>query len=168
MANKKLLPKAYRNIGKRLQDLREDLDLSNAEMARLCKLVKRSYIRNEEGATYPSITTLNQLSEGYNVSMDWLLFDEGTMYRQKISDTPPTPEITETREQTDENERAEQTERQELPEIASQDEVRELLEHMDRIPMLKYELLLQFQNFKIDRKEIVDAAMRDTEPETAD
>ncbi|MDQ1353779.1 MAG: hypothetical protein QG657_4086, partial [Acidobacteriota bacterium] len=37
---------------------------------------------------------------------------------------------------------------------------KELIEHMERIPMLKHEMLLSFCKFKEDRKDLVDAAMK--------
>jgi hypothetical protein len=37
---------------------------------------------------------------------------------------------------------------------------KELIEHMERIPMLKHEILLSFCKFKEDRKDLVDTNMK--------
>ena len=43
--------------------------------------------------------------------------------------------------------------------IKSKPEVRELVEHMERIPWLYHEVLAFFQEFKVEHKELVAAEM---------
>jgi len=38
-------------------------------------------------------------------------------------------------------------------------QVRELVAHMERIPVLYHEVLLHFQRFKLDNKELVETSM---------
>jgi hypothetical protein len=40
-------------------------------------------------------------------------------------------------------------------------DVTELLEHMDKIPLLRYEVLVLFHNFKEGYKDMVHSAMRE-------
>jgi hypothetical protein len=44
-------------------------------------------------------------------------------------------------------------------EIETKAEVEELLAHMERIPLLYYEVLVHFQRFKIENRELVEASM---------
>jgi hypothetical protein len=40
-------------------------------------------------------------------------------------------------------------------------DIKELVEHMQRIPMLKYETLLSFHQFKENHKDMVESALKE-------
>ena len=72
--------KTLNGIGERLRLLRKQLNYSAQEMAARLGLNYNSYYKNENSQTYPGINTLYQLSEAYDISVDWLLFGKEPMY----------------------------------------------------------------------------------------
>jgi transcriptional regulator with XRE-family HTH domain len=132
-------------IGERLKLLRKQLNHSPQEMASQLRLNDNSYYKNENSQTYPGINTLYWLSQVYDISMDWLLFGKGSMYGKE-------KELEQMREKLREQE-------EKAGEIMSRPELQELLEHMKHIPLLYHEVLVHFQRFKAENRELVDAAM---------
>ena len=57
----------------RLRDLREDHDLSQAEMAKLLKCSQQTYSRYESHTTEIPLQSLIFLAEYYDTSVDYLL-----------------------------------------------------------------------------------------------
>ena len=57
----------------RLRDLREDNDMSQAEMAKLLKCSQQTYSRYETYTTEIPLQSLIFLSNYYNTSVDYLL-----------------------------------------------------------------------------------------------
>lgn len=57
----------------RLRDLREDCDMSQAEMAKLLKCSQQTYSRYESHTTEIPLESLLLLAEHYNTSVDYLL-----------------------------------------------------------------------------------------------
>ena len=57
----------------RLRDLREDNDMSQAEMAKLLKCSQQTYSRHESHVTEIPLQSLIFLSNYYNTSVDYLL-----------------------------------------------------------------------------------------------
>lgn len=57
----------------RLRDLREDNDMSQAEMAKLLKCSQQTYSRYEAHVTEIPLQSLIFLSNYYNTSVDYLL-----------------------------------------------------------------------------------------------
>jgi transcriptional regulator with XRE-family HTH domain len=137
-----------KDIGYRLKKIREALNNSGPQMASEFGVMRSSYLRNENGKTCPGIITMQILGNRFNVSLDWLICEKGPMYyrekeqkQQELSktvlETNPAPETLDS-----------------LP-----GDIRELLDHMKRIPLLRYETLASFHKFKEEYKEMVSAAM---------
>lgn len=136
--------KLRKDLGQRLGQLRETLELSRNKVAGMLNVHRGSLQRNEEGKALPEISTLFKLSETFDVSMDWLFFNKGPMfYKQKT---------------------AEEKEREQNPINALPEEYRELLEHMEKLPVLRYEILLQFRRFLQDDGVLPDDAAPTEEP----
>ncbi len=57
----------------RIRDLREDNDMSQAEMAKLLKCSQQTYSRYESHTTEIPLESLIFLAEFYNTSTDYLL-----------------------------------------------------------------------------------------------
>jgi len=69
-----------KEIGKRLATLRKELNLSQIDFAKQAGL-SRSYITNvETGKLNPSYDFLYKVAIKYNISINWLLFGNGTRY----------------------------------------------------------------------------------------
>ncbi len=132
-----------RNIGEKLRKIREPLRFSHLEMADGLNAGRSSYTRYESGETAPRVTVLYKLGKDYGISLDWLFLDNGPMYLKEKEEitgpaSPPSPKTLQ----------------------AMREDVEELIEHMERIPLLHYEVLALFHRFKEDRKKMVQAAMK--------
>ncbi|MCP5102101.1 MAG: helix-turn-helix transcriptional regulator, partial [bacterium] len=111
--------------------------------------VRSSYSRYEKAETAPQITTLYKLGKNYNVSLDWLILNKGPMYykekeieiEKKNQKPKPKPDAETLQTITEEY-----------------DELKTL---MERIPLLRYEIMSLLYKFKEDRQELVEAARLD-------
>ncbi|NIM12336.1 MAG: hypothetical protein GTO45_09500 [Candidatus Aminicenantes bacterium] len=87
--------------------------------------------------------TLYKLGSEFDISLDWLIRGIEPMHCQereaKKEAEPPPPEPLET-----------------LP-----DDVKELVEHMEQIPVLRYKVLLYFLHLKEKYKETIETAMKE-------
>lgn len=132
--------KTVQQIGDRLKYLREQLRFSRNDFAIRLGIAMNGYSKNEIGMNLPSMATLNRLANGFNISMDWLLFNKGNMYFQE-----KLPE---------ENNIGEKK-------IASLNEsepdVRELFEFMHNDPLLKHEVLAYFFRYKKENRELKES-----------
>lgn len=118
--------KLRKEIGARLAQLRETLNLPRTKLSGMIGIDRASIQRYEEGQYFPEISTLATLSGVLGVSLDWLLVNRGPMYyKEKIAET-------------DENER---------DRLLLREEYRALLDNMEKYPVLRYEVLLQVQKF---------------------
>ena len=137
-----------KDIGYKLKKIREALKYSGPKMASRFEVARSSYLRNENGETCPDIQTMRILGNSFDVSLDWLICDKGPMYYRE-------------KEQKQVEKEEEKTEQK--PSLETLDtvpeEIRELLEHMKRIPLLRYQVLASFHKFKDKYKEMVAAAM---------
>lgn len=65
-----------RQIGCRLHGLRESLDISAEEAAKVCGITTEHYLSIESGERDPSVYILMRMSRHYGVSLDALLYDD--------------------------------------------------------------------------------------------
>lgn len=125
-------------MGDKLEKVRKTNNISVTHMARALNINRITYVRNINGLVIPNFFTLYNLGNQFGISMDWFLLDEEPMYRseKKAEAVPPpqTPSL--------------------LPDI------QELLDHMDKIPLLRHELLAQFYRFKDEHQTMVEKAMK--------
>jgi len=143
-------------------------------MASRLGISRGAYNKNERGINFPCIDTQRRLSEDFDISMDWLLFNKGAMfYKEKdVRERERELEqaVEELKRQLEEERKKHEAEYKRLEaeckrhEKAAQDkaagleikpEVRELLDTMERVPMLFYEIMLHFQKFKVENVELL-------------
>jgi transcriptional regulator with XRE-family HTH domain len=67
-------------IALRMKELREQQGCSPVEMASRLGISRGAYNKNEHGINFPCIDTQRRLSEDFDISMDWFLFNKGAMY----------------------------------------------------------------------------------------
>ncbi|HLP59053.1 MAG TPA: helix-turn-helix transcriptional regulator [Candidatus Deferrimicrobium sp.] len=127
-----------KEIGYRLKSVRTALNYSRGEMGAYFGISMTGYTKNENGMTVPGIGALYKLGSAFNISLDWLICGKGTM----ISKGQGTL-----------------AEKLGVKETLILDDVKDLLQHMERIPRLRYEILGQFHKFKEENKELVSSAM---------
>ena len=136
-----------KDVGIKMRNLRKSLKLSNSRMAARLNVSRGTYSRNEEGKSMPGVATLIKLNKDYNISLEWLLLNKGPMYYpeeppEEIKEEPPEPHPA----------------IRLLESLGSESE--ELLEHMDRIPLLRHKVMVLFHTFKEDRKEMIERTMK--------
>ncbi|NIM17439.1 MAG: helix-turn-helix domain-containing protein [Candidatus Aminicenantes bacterium] len=117
------------NLGRRLRTIRRQLNYNQQEMASALGLKRSGYFKNEEGETFPGVSTLFRLQKNYDISMDWLIFNKGPMvFKEKQQEEKPAG----------------------LEERSP--EVRELVDVMEQDPQLKHEILAYFYKYKSKKK----------------
>jgi transcriptional regulator with XRE-family HTH domain len=151
--------KALQEMGAKLKKLRQHLGLTRQQMAAHFKVTRTAYYKNENGVSFPSLPSLRALCLGFDVSMDWLLFDKGPMISKKKEPPPeppkkPQPEITPKEEKTPDKEIVVEKKKELEP------EVEELVAHMESIPLLHHKILTEFQQFKMDHPELVKSVSK--------
>lgn len=115
------------DVGQRLKKLRKQLDYSANEMAGRLGVQVASYYKNESGDTIPGLISLHRLQKDFNISMDWFLFNKGPMYyeeKQVENETPP-PGLED-----------------KIPDVKA------LLEDMEKDPLLRHKILLDYYEYK--------------------
>ena len=127
------MPKASKefmqNLGRRLRTIRRQLNYNQQQMASALGLKRSGYFKNEEGDTFPGVSTLFRLQKDHDISMDWLIFNKGPMvFKMKQQEGKP------------------------LAFEERSAEVKELLDAMEQDPQLKHEILAYFYKYKGKRK----------------
>jgi transcriptional regulator with XRE-family HTH domain len=173
MKEKRLLQEA----GVKLKKLREQLNYSPKEMGARLGVTRTAYWKNENGRAFPGYQSLKRLSDDYDISMDWFIFNKGPKYYKEKEREKELEELKKELEMekmknaeleaegetgADENETSAE---EKAAGMEMNPEVKELLAHMERIPVLYHEVMLHFHKFKIESKELVEASMA---PDTRD
>jgi len=162
MNRKRILQEA----GDKLTQLRKKFNYSRDQMAGHFGVSRGGYYKNEAGFSLPALPTLYRMAMENNISMDWFLFSRGPMY---YDEKEKTREIEELKKQL-ELEKEKQLEKEpgnekekKTPRAAvdMKPEIKELVEHMEAVPLLYHEILAYFQRFKIDNKAVVESGMHD-------
>jgi transcriptional regulator with XRE-family HTH domain len=126
-----------KEIGYKLKKLREQLRYRSSEMADGLGAERTGYSKYEQGKTPPKLIVLYRLAEKFDVSLDWLIRGKGPMYyKQKETKEPDARP-------------------------AHTDEINELLDHMEKIPLLHHEVLAFFLKFKEKNKDMVAKAFEE-------
>lgn len=151
-----------KTIGYRLKELRKSISYTQEKMATYFGLKRTSYSKYETGETSPNYLVLEKLGNDFDVSLDWLICGKGPMiFKEKTTGETANVQPEEGIKQV-ENEvpPLPRPPRQEQEERAFSREHRELVEHMEKIPLLHYEVMGFYHRFKIDNKELVETAMQ--------
>ncbi len=186
MLDEKSLP---RKGSMKLKQLREIFNITSKEMARRLGVTRTTYWKNEGGGAFPAFRSLKVLMDDFDISMDWFIFDKGPMYfkekvkaeeivtlrknleleKQKNTEfESQKQEIVEVKEELErlkaeleQKTKAEKEAKEALAEMEKKlkPEVLDLVDHMEKIPVLHHKVLLDFHNFKLEKKEIVADAM---------
>ncbi len=128
-------------IGERLKELRDSLAYKQEKMAALLAISRNSYGKKEIGETYPGYSVMHKLGSSFDVSLDWLICGKGPMFlkekgpAQRNGQTGANPG--EARDLSPEH--------------------RELIESMERQPLLHYEIMAHFHRFKKENREMFES-----------
>jgi transcriptional regulator with XRE-family HTH domain len=153
-----------KTIGYRLKELRKSISYTQEKMATYFGLKRTSYSKYETGETSPNYLVLEKLGNDFDTSLDWLICGKGPMiFKEKTAGETANAQPEEGIKQV-ENEvpPLPRPPRQEQEGKPFSREHRELVEHMEKIPLLHYEVMGFYHRFKIDNKELVETAMKET------
>lgn len=129
-------------MGLKFEKIRKSRHLSITNMARILEVNRVTYVNNENGRTIPNFFTLYNMGYQFDVSLDWFVFDAEPVYR------------------TEKTEEKKVEDAQPLQLQALLPDIKDLLDHMDKIPLLRYEILVQFFKFKEEHQAMVERAMK--------
>lgn len=139
--------KSKKEIGGRLRKLRKHLKLNQGELAVHIEIGRADLSSTERGRIYPTVYVLYLLKKKFNVSLNWILFNEGEMFytppvkRRKNSGLNPLNE-----------------------------ELHDLFYHIETIPMVRHAVLSFFFEFKVKNQDLIDDSLKsslDGEEESA-
>ncbi|MCP5104946.1 MAG: helix-turn-helix transcriptional regulator [bacterium] len=150
MRSKKRAP--VKAIGSRLLKVREEAGYSRNQMAARIGITANGLGKNETGLNIPCLESLHYLSETRGISMDWLFFNKGPERFSEKSRREKELEL------EVEKLKRKHEQRERVSALAVKPEVGELLEYMERSPVLYYEIMLYFQKFKGEDKELPEEA----------
>jgi transcriptional regulator with XRE-family HTH domain len=132
-------------VSNRLIELRQSLHFSTKKMAEYFMVSATTYHRYEQGKMLPGFTALYSAAKKLGISLDWLVCSKGPVYYKEI----------EKKDQVEEKKEI----HKDLLTGSSGEEIKDLLEHMNRIPLLRHEVLVYFYKFKTEHKDMVVEGM---------
>ena len=72
--------KMLQEVSERLKKTRKQIGCDRKTMAAHLGVTPSAYCKNESGIYLPSLNSLLRLVDTFKISIDWLLFNKGTMY----------------------------------------------------------------------------------------
>jgi transcriptional regulator with XRE-family HTH domain len=127
-----------KEMSTRLKEIREALKYSRPQMAVHLGVSPQTYAKYEYGSFMPGHRALHVLVNALDVSLNWLIAGKGTMF---LSQPEPA-----------------EVERGAKPGTAGlEEDIGALLDHMDRIPLLRYEVLRFFYKFKLEYPDLPES-----------
>jgi transcriptional regulator with XRE-family HTH domain len=127
-------------IGGRMRKVRKALGFTQLKMVSYFDIGRANYSRIEKGEIFPRPEILNTLRSRFNVSLDWLVTETGDMF---VSDTG--------------DDSGDQKDTVSLGDYPG--EMKDLLLHMSRVPMVKHAVLGFFIEYKVRNKKFIDPLM---------
>jgi transcriptional regulator with XRE-family HTH domain len=128
-------------IGFRLTQMRKRLKYTQQKMGEFFGISRVYYAKQEIGDSFPSHHVLNKLGQRLNVSLDWLICGKGPMFYQ---------------DKTREEQEAADKENASRDGLKLSKEQRQLIEHMNRFPLLHHEVMAFYHRFMRENKDLVD------------
>ena len=123
-------------IALRLKKMRGYIGRSGPRMANSLGIQKSSYYRNELGKTSPDLWSYHLLGVNFDVNLNWLICGKGEIFLEKETGSKKSRAIGDL-----------------------EPEMIEMIQHMQKIPSLRHELLARYHHFKDEHPEIVAKKM---------
>jgi transcriptional regulator with XRE-family HTH domain len=129
--------KAKKEIGERLRKFRKYLKLNQGELSVYLDIGRADLSSTERGRIYPTVYVLYLLKNKFNVSLNWLLFNEGEIFytepvkRRENSGLNPLNE-----------------------------ELKDLIFHIENIPMVRHAVLSFFFEYKVRNQYLIDDSLQ--------
>ncbi len=133
-----------KEVGKRLRQFREKAGFTQRRMSQHFDIGHANYSRIERGEIFPGLYVLNVLNRKFNLSLHWVVCGEGDML---IPDD----------------------EKNECINIENySNDVKDLLLHMEKVPMIKHAVLSFFMEYKMKNEGLVKKVWDPAEDEARD
>ena len=168
----------------KLRKLRDKLGYSRGEMASYLGVTRSGYNKNESGETFPGIQSLYRLSRDHDISLDWFFFSKGPStfnektgseeLKRRVTELEAALEDARRREEELKKEAALEEERSRVEELKKEastgpgtdnrdrdmaSELKELIGHMEQIPLLYHEIMVHYHRFKLDNRRLVEVSV---------
>lgn len=159
--------KIFTDAGERLVQFRKKFAYNRTQMATHLGLRRNAYYKNETGLSLPGLGTLYRLAMEHHLSMDWFFFGKGPMYYDEKEKDKEIVELKTQLEQMQkkileleqENKLAcegEDQKEKKAVQVEIKPEIKELIENMEEVPLLYYEILTHYQRFKLENKALIE------------
>ena len=125
-------------LASRLRKTRGALRISQKDLAARCGYTRPTYVKNELGNSFPGAMVYYVLGDTFGISLDWLIRGKGPMFYREEEAEVDTPA---------------ETIREPLPE-----EIDALVEDMERVPLLRHEVLTFYLRYKLKNRGLFDPA----------
>jgi transcriptional regulator with XRE-family HTH domain len=127
-----------KEIGQRMRKIRKALGYTQEQMVSYFNIGRANYSRIEKGEVHPGALILNTLRLKFNVSLDWLITNNGKMFLRERDKKEPNIH---------------------LDFGQSAEEISELLKYMEKVPMVKHAILSYFLEYKLKNRKIIQEAL---------
>jgi transcriptional regulator with XRE-family HTH domain len=132
-----------KKIGMKMRKIRKMLGYTQVQMVAFFDIGRANYSRIEKGEIFPTPTILNTLSKEFHVSLDWLIANEGEMFIM-------------TNQGQDEKK---------IPDPGKHNqEIRDLLFHIETVPMVRHAVLGFFLEYKQKNQRIIQEILEKKSP----
>ncbi len=166
--------KALKGLGGRLKRIRQSLNLTKAEMGRRLLLNDKSYYKYETDERCPNTKTLKHFSQEYNISMDWLMFGIGGMYlnvdenrrQQETALVETRAKMQDALDQQAATEKRLLEAESKIKALTLKPEISELVDSMEKMPVLHHEIMAYFQRFKGENAALIETTQSAPPKET--
>jgi len=132
-------------IGSRLKKIKLHFSYNRGQISKIMGISPITYTRNESGEQLPTTRSIMALHSRLGVSLEWFLFERGPMFWK--------PEGAKSWE------------------IGLADrlppELNDMIELMNKIPLLNHSIMLHFQELKIQHKDLIREALETVKNEPA-
>jgi len=140
---------ALKDIRSRIIAIRKERNLTRPQMAAELNVGNNNYNKYERGLYLPSLKTLAILTEKFDISMDWLIYNKGAMHFSTIEKALQEnqrlkQDLEEASARQDATARAEAQD----AEIVTDPEIKELIRYLEDNPLFKHQLLIYFHRHK--------------------
>lgn len=125
-------PQLRKEIGLRMRKIRKTLGFTQVKMVSFFEIGRANYSRIEKGEIFPSPTILHTLCKKFNISLDWLIANEGQMFLMEKQDSIKI-----------------------LKSGKYGQEVNDLLFHIEKVPMVRHAMMGYFLEYKQKNQGII-------------
>jgi transcriptional regulator with XRE-family HTH domain len=129
-------------VGQRMRKLRKTMGYTQEKMVSFFDIGRANYSRIEKGEVWPGVHILYILRTRFCVSLDWLITNTGKMFTRERHNKESEGKI-------------------DLGHYS--DEIKDLLNYIERVPMVKHAILSYYLEYKIKNQTIIQHFLEEAE-----